>query len=274
MSTLRFRIAFACLSVCGLCRAAASGVFQPPAFGHYEPILDRMPFGTPPANFDAQADPDAAKNAAQVQAEQQKLAKQINMSAVTITPGGQTAIGFSDLSAKPPANYFLLVGAEADGWKVLSADYDDEVATLEKDGVTITLKLGQGLVETPAAPPAAPAAPAGPVRPPTLPALAGRPPLPPGLARSPVAAPPAPVALPSYKERLLERATQQTEAQREAEKRQREQLERLAREAAQKEIERREVEAAGVEVQEAAQAEEAPAPEQPGAMHPAEGNAE
>ena len=156
--------ALVCLLGTIFCRAAAD--YAPPPFEHYQPILDRMPFGSLPADFGkVPPNPDDAKNAAQAAAEQQKLAKQVNMSAVTVTPDGNTAIGFTDLSAKPPVNHFLLVGESADGWTVTSADYDDELATIEKDGVSITLKLGKGLVDpstlaekAPAAAPAPPPA--------------------------------------------------------------------------------------------------------------------
>ena len=266
-------VSAAFFGVCAVCsgQAAATDSYAPPPFGHYQPILDRMPFGSLPTNFgQVPVDPAAAQTAAQLQAEQQKLAKQINMSAVNITPEGKTAIGFTDLSAKPPVNYYLLVGTSADGWQVISADYDDEVATLEKDGVSITLQLGKGLVDPstlPAKQPAVPAAPAG--------VAAGVPPpgsMMPGLGRrgapNPLSGanlaprsfnPTAKIQVPalaagpaagkdgdirSYKERLLERKTQQTEADIAAAKRQRELLEKLAREVAKKEIAKREEEAA------------------------------
>lgn len=260
----RTALAVACL----LCVSAAvsgrasAGSFTPPPFSHYQPILDKMPFGALPANFgQAPVDPTAAQTAAQVQAEQQKLAKQVNMSAVNVTPDGTTAIGFTDLSAKPPVNYYLNVGASADGWKVVSADYDDETATLEKDGVTITLQLGKGLVDPSAQPakagtPAALATAAAPrgLPAPIIPPRSGPPSrrliFPQSGATAAVQAPVIPTAassvgdIRSYKERLLERKTQQTEAERAEAKKQQDQLVKLAREAAVKEIARREAEAA------------------------------
>lgn len=290
-----------CAALSGPVATATTEPFSPPPFGHYQPILDRMPFGSLPANFgQAPVDPAAAQTAAQLQAEQQKLAKQITMSAVNITPDGQTAIGFTDLSAKPPINYFLLVGASANGWKVVSADYDDEIATLEKDNVTITLQLGKGLVD-PTTLPGKPGEPAA-VRPlnvPNVPAtLVTRPGGPPaagsslrgglsfptgraGLTRNNM-----PIGMPSnaamsiapptadengeirsYKERLLERKTQQSEAQVADAKRQQELLVKLAREAAQKEIARREEEAAQAAVEEPAmEAQPQEAPQQEGTV--------
>ena len=128
----------------------------PQPFSAYQPIIDRMPFGAPPSNFDPNgANASQAQTDAQVQAEQQKLAKQVNMSCVNVTPEGATAIGFTDLSEKPPVNYYLLVGANANGWTVVDADYDEEWAQIRKDSVTVTLKLGKGLIDAPPPRPAA-----------------------------------------------------------------------------------------------------------------------
>ncbi|MEI7900209.1 MAG: hypothetical protein WCK89_08145 [bacterium] len=144
---------FVCgLSVCaGLARAsAATAGYTPTPFSHYQPILDRMPFGPPPSALGQPAvDPALVQSAAQLQVEQQKLAKQINMSCINVTPDGTTAIGFTDLEAKPPVNYYLLVGASAGGWTVVEADYDAEWAQIEKGDVSITLKLGKGLIDGP-----------------------------------------------------------------------------------------------------------------------------
>jgi len=228
-------------------------------FEHYQSILDRMPFGELPPDFNATpVDPATAKTEAQTKVEQQKLAKQVNMSAVNITPAGETAIGFTDLSEKPPVNYYLLVGGEAGGWKVLNADYDEEQATIEKDGVSITLKLGKGLVDNPA-PTAAKQPEALPT--PVVGANRERPPLrgltmirrggePPGLGSKPPGPEPIPGLISngkgggSYKERLAERQQQDTLARQSDLQKQQDQLVKLAREAAQKEIERRDAEAA------------------------------
>ena len=270
-----WHIAATCVltSVYGL---ALDKVFTPPPFGHYQPILDRMPFGSLPSDFNAvPVDPSTLKNEAQVKADQQTLAKKINMSAVNITPDGRTAIGFTDLSQTPPINHYLLVGASADGWTVVSANYDEDAATIEKDGVVITLKLGKGLVDPATLPAQAVAAQPllrskGGLVPQVAPETV-RPPEP--LAQSSGKRGPAsqgaltrnmlipavipmpadadagavvePVSEPlSYAERQRERATQQTAAQLAAEVKQREQLEKLARAAAATEIKRREEEAA------------------------------
>jgi len=137
--------------ICALAAAAVSAAqidsFTPPPFSQYKPIIERMPFGEMPDNFGLSVDPDVAKQDALLMLEQKKLAQKVNMSAVNITPQGDTAIGFTDLSSRPPVNYYLLVGAESGGWKVNSANYEEEIAEIEKDGIAISLKLGKGLVE-------------------------------------------------------------------------------------------------------------------------------
>jgi len=152
--TLHVRVALA------LCAATAAHANAPDfdlsakraAFADYQSILDRMPFGPLPPNFGEAPPAEApAQTDAQTLVEQQKLAQQINMSCINVTPDGSTAIGFTDLGAKPPVNFYLLVGATAGGWTVLKADYDGEWAQIEKDGVTITLKLGKGLIDGPPA---------------------------------------------------------------------------------------------------------------------------
>jgi len=72
--------------------------------------------------------------------------KETKVSAINVSPGGRTFVGFTDGSVQPPRNYYLPAGGEADGWKVVSADYDSEEAVLEKDGRRIAVKLG-GVVE-------------------------------------------------------------------------------------------------------------------------------
>lgn len=121
----------------------------PPPFARYDVILARMPFGVPAP---AAAVPAAADPAAQQQAQaEQQLARQIAMVAVNVTPGGKTAVGFIDKAEKPPRNYYLGVGESANGFVVEDASYEEETATLSKDGVAITIKLGVGVVATPAA---------------------------------------------------------------------------------------------------------------------------
>jgi len=250
-----------------------AGAYAKPDFDTYQPILDRMPFGAVPDTSAVNQGPVVDPNE---QRKKEMLARQVNMSAVNIMPDGRTAIGFTDLSAKPPVNHYLHVGESSDGWTVVDADYDEETATIKKDGVEIALQLGKGLIE-----PAVPGGPGGP-RPPALLAAnqavnaaalvnVNAPPTapvfgggvqggPPGLRREPRPAPVAPnaatgrtTAFPSaaaqaqpgsYRERLEQReAVQQIEKEK-AEQEQKETLKRLAAAAAQEEMRKQQQEAA------------------------------
>ena len=127
-----------------------------PAFARYRSIIDRMPFGEPPPNFDPTAAPgSAAAAAAEAEAaggmteeqrteEEQKLASSVRVSVLNITPAGRTMVGFTDSSAKPPAHYYLPVGGERDGWMVKEADPATEKVKLAKGELEVTLKLGEG----------------------------------------------------------------------------------------------------------------------------------
>jgi hypothetical protein len=233
--------------------------------------MDRMPFGALPPNFGEVPAEVPTVTDAQLQAQQQKLAQQINMSAINVQPDGSTAIGFTDLAAKPPVNFYLPVGSAAGGWTVVKADYDDEWAQIEKEGVTITLKLGKGLIEAPPEPTRAAAAPAlAPGRPtlmPPVPATAHDPSLPPGLIRRPSQAgqPAVPGLTPatqiaemqkmredlsklkesggdikSYMERLRERKAQENVAKAAAEESARAKLQELASKMTQEELAKKE----------------------------------
>ncbi len=239
---------------------AYSAAYEPAPFSRYQPILDRMPFGAlPPASNPTAADLEGQKNAEQLQAEQQQVAKQIAFTALNITPRGRTAVGFIDRSTNPPENFYLEVGASARGWTVAAADYDDEWAQFQKDGVTITMHLDKGLIDAPPVEAAAVAAVsnAAPVVTAAVEPPAAAPPVAvPGLVRLPAAARAAPRAAPaqtastatsatsakSYLERLRERKAQEKAEQHAADKATRESLQELARKIAQDEMAKREKE--------------------------------
>jgi hypothetical protein len=248
-------------ALCGVClwlsmsaSATQERGYSPPPFSYYQPILERMPFGERPADTGPAVDPNAAREEARLKGEQEKLARQINMSAVNVTPQGQTAIGFTDLSAKPPASYYLTVGSEAGGWRVLSADYESETAEIEKDGITIALKLGKGLVQSEAAKPKAGATPPPlqtTVKTPVIPVSPLTKNLVTAKTNTERAAQSAAAIrdqlrgasgvepggdVRSYMERLRERKIQESSAVRAEQEAQRQQLEKLAREVASKEI--------------------------------------
>lgn len=128
-----------------------------PDFARYRTIIERMPFGEPPPNFDPTLAPGSAAAAAAAAAaeqggmteeqrteEEQRLASSVRVSVLNVTPSGRTMVGFTDSSAKPPEHYYLPVGGERDGWAVKAADPASEKITLAKGEVEVTLKLGEG----------------------------------------------------------------------------------------------------------------------------------
>lgn len=138
-------VAFAAL-LAALGPSLADGL---PPFSDYEVILARKPFGD---LAKAGRRPDAAEAEAEAQAVQQKkdqqaLARQIDLVAINITPRRSVAVGFVDKSTKPSRSLYLDVGGTEFGYTVVSADVSKETAVIEKDGTSVTLKLGKGLVD-------------------------------------------------------------------------------------------------------------------------------
>ena len=133
--------ASACLPLAG---NAAGGALPP--FSHYAVILDRKPFGDLSKTASAEAVPQPDQAVIEQAKEEQALARQVDMVAVNRTPRGKIAVGFIDKGAKPPRNYYLNVGESSGGFTVVEADFVEETATIEKEGVSIMLKLGKGMI--------------------------------------------------------------------------------------------------------------------------------
>jgi hypothetical protein len=127
--------------------------WSPQPFSHYQSILDRKPFGVPPP---APVGPAAAEAAAPPPA----FVSKIILCSINRTPAGPVAVGFVDSSQNPPKSYYVLNGDNSDGFAVLEASFENESATLEKDGVRIDLKMGKGptVGSSPPVPMAGPAA--------------------------------------------------------------------------------------------------------------------
>ena len=128
--------------------------WSPPAFDRYDSILTRMPFGQAPAvavNPAASATPPPPPPPAFV--------AKLTLCAINRTPASTIVVGFVDASTNPPHSYYLSVGEDENGFTVLSADIDQELATIEKDGIRIDLKMGKGATVANAAPSPAPVAP-------------------------------------------------------------------------------------------------------------------
>lgn len=132
--------------------AAAEEKPEDPRFERYKTIMDRMPFGPEPANFDPDsgsrgAGGDAADPAAmqaQLSEEAQRILAAVRVSALNVTPSGKVAVGFVDSSQQPAVTYYMKVGESRNGWSVKDADVKAMTVTLEKDGVEATMKLGEG----------------------------------------------------------------------------------------------------------------------------------
>lgn len=129
---------------CGLASMVLGG--QGHAFSRYELIIAKEPFGAMAA--DAPAEGASAPMTAEQEEQVNQIVQQISLCAMTIMPDGRTAVGVIDSSQQPVAYTVLFDGDEYRGLSVVFSDYEEELATFEKDGLAFTLKLGKGLVET------------------------------------------------------------------------------------------------------------------------------
>ena len=91
-------------------------------FSRYDVILDRKPFGEPPA-AETPATPPPATAAT-------SFIKDIRMCAITDNPDFGVRVGFVNLAAKK--NYYMRVGETEDEIQVVDADYEKEAALLQK----------------------------------------------------------------------------------------------------------------------------------------------
>jgi hypothetical protein len=182
-------------------------------------------------------------NDAKVEAEKKKMAESFSWTAINITPEGKTAIGFTDLSAKPQESYYITVGESAGNWKLIQADYTSETATIEKEGVQISLKFGDKNPITPTAAPS-PAGATGPT--PGLglsrfsPLRTGA--IPPPATSGTDSTTPTPglgssAAVNSYRERLAERMKAQESLRQESDRKQKEELSKIVTDALRKQQE-------------------------------------
>lgn len=115
----------------------------------YQSIIDRQPFGPPPIGFDPTRMPDSVAKgqgeapAAELTLDQQQLQKAVGFSVINIESSGVTMVGFTDnTDPKVPRHYYLPVGEKRDGWLVKEADAAKKTMTVAKDGVEVTLNLG------------------------------------------------------------------------------------------------------------------------------------
>ncbi len=119
------------------------------SFDRYQSIIDRQPFGQPPAGFDPQkmasevSRTDGAAAEEQLTMEQEQIQKAVSFSVMNVEADGSVMVGFADRSdPKAPKHYYLAVGETQDGWFVKACDPSEETLTIVKDEVEATLKLG------------------------------------------------------------------------------------------------------------------------------------
>ncbi len=112
---------------------------------YYSLIISREPFGENVSVEDLQnQQATPAQDPVKVQEESNK----IQLCAMTDTPDGRTAVGLIDNGIQPPAYIVLFDGDSSNGLELLLSDLDKEYATFRRDGVTFTLGLGLGLLDT------------------------------------------------------------------------------------------------------------------------------
>lgn len=126
--------------------AAPALLAEQQPFERYQSIIDREMFGKTPPNFDPTKPSNEAPKVEQKQdltREQEVLKSSVHFSAINVTPDGATAVGFTDnANPKQPIHYYLKVGEERDGWKVVEADAVKATMTIVKNNVEVSLSLG------------------------------------------------------------------------------------------------------------------------------------
>ena len=125
-------------------------------FAPYQTILDRLPFGPLPPNFNPDAPPGTPPGAGdsangpnageeELTEDEQQIVASVRVSILNVTPSGVAAVGFTDSSVQPPTHYYMKVGEKRDVWEVKEADPAEQTVVLLKNGVEATLKVGEGV---------------------------------------------------------------------------------------------------------------------------------
>jgi RNA polymerase sigma factor (sigma-70 family) len=74
----------------------------------------------------------------------------VNLKLVSIVKeaSGVTRVGFIDVGTVPNRNFMLRIGESFDGYTVVSADYENTIVAIEKDGVVTALKMEEQAIST------------------------------------------------------------------------------------------------------------------------------
>ena len=141
-----------CLQILILGAAFTAAAFDS-GFKPYRTIIERMPFGRPPADFDpdapgtrAQSKKAAEPDPTATDLEKEKIAERIRATvrvcALNVPPNGEPVVGFTDSAYTPPRSHLLAQGQTADGWTAVEIDTEARRAVLERDGVSVKFALG------------------------------------------------------------------------------------------------------------------------------------
>jgi hypothetical protein len=125
-------------SVCALANPAPA---SDGTFAHYQVILDRQPFGVPPA-------PEQA--AAAVPKPEPAFTRELRLCGITYNKTSGLRVGIVD--QKTQGSYYLGIGDEQDGIMVVDADIEEEFAVIRKEGEERRLYLDGRIVSEPTAP--------------------------------------------------------------------------------------------------------------------------
>ena len=127
-------------------------------YERYQKIVDRQMFGQPPPGFDPTRPPsevskaDGSAEGEQLTKEQEQIKSAIHFSVINVTPGGETAVGFTDNGdAKNPVHYYLKVGESRNGWLVKEADPVKATMTIARGDVEVSLSIGGNSASQPGA---------------------------------------------------------------------------------------------------------------------------
>lgn len=118
--------------------------YQPRQRSFYELIITSEPFGPMAKNVATDTTSLPEQDPKKIEEESSK----IQLCAMTYTPDGRTAVGLIDNGTNPPDYITLFDGEQFNGLTMLLSNLEEEYATFTRDGVTFTLKLGLGLMET------------------------------------------------------------------------------------------------------------------------------
>ncbi len=111
----------------------------------YQSIIDRQMFGELPHGFDSSKLPSEVVKVSdkELTKEQEAMKSAIHFSVINVMADGTVEVGFTDNSLpNTPKHYFIKEGESAGGWTVESADPDSATMVIVKNGVDLTLSLG------------------------------------------------------------------------------------------------------------------------------------